>query len=68
MREVEIPSDPEMVECAICSAEIPVSEAMNEEATDYVLHFCGLDCYAKWKEQEKSQGDGAQIRPTHSNT
>lgn len=53
MRELEIPSDPDTVECAVCSKEIPVSEATNEEATDYVLHFCGLDCYAKWKEQEK---------------
>jgi hypothetical protein len=26
---------------------------MNEEATDYGLHFCGLDCYAKWKGEEK---------------
>jgi Domain of unknown function (DUF3330) len=58
MRELEIPSDPEMIECAVCSKEIPVSEAMNEEATDYVLHFCGLDCYAKWKGEEKLAFNG----------
>jgi len=39
--------------------EIPKSEAMVAEATDYVLHFCGLECYAKWKagdEKSKQQG------------
>jgi hypothetical protein len=51
MREPEIPSDPDRVACKVCFKEIPLSEAVNEEATDYVLHFCGLDCYAKWKTQ-----------------
>jgi len=30
-----------------------ISEAVNEEATDYALHFCGLECYAKWQKQEQ---------------
>ena len=38
------------IDCSICMTEIPVSEANCEEASDYVLHFCGLDCYARWKE------------------
>ena len=53
MREPEIPSDPDRLSCKVCFNEIPLSEAVNEEATDYILHFCGLDCYAKWKTQEK---------------
>ena len=56
MRAPEIPSDPDRVACKVCFKEIPLSEAVNEEATDYVLHFCGLDCYAKWKTQEKDYG------------
>jgi hypothetical protein len=28
---------------------------VNEEATDYILHFCGLDCYAKWRKQEQKR-------------
>jgi hypothetical protein len=45
----------EMVPCKVCFKEIPISEAKIEEATDYVLHFCGLDCYSKWKEQNKNE-------------
>jgi len=41
----------ELVSCEVCMAEIPVSEAKSEEATDYVVYFFGLDCYAAWKEQ-----------------
>jgi hypothetical protein len=54
VREPEQPSDPEMIPFSVCFKEIPVSEALNEEAVDYVLHFCGLECYAKWKNQERS--------------
>jgi hypothetical protein len=53
MREPEIPSDPDLVPCRVCLKEIPVSEATSEEAVDYVLHFCGLECYAKWEKWEK---------------
>ena len=45
----------ETVECTVCLKEVPISEAMSEEATDYVVHFCGLECYAKWKEQNQKQ-------------
>lgn len=58
MREPEIPSEPDRVACKVCFKEIPLSEAVNEEATDYILHFCGLDCYAKWKIREKGYGSG----------
>ena len=47
----------EIVSCEVCLKEIPISEAKNEEATDYVVHFCGLDCYAKWKEQNNKEKD-----------
>jgi len=41
----------EQVACEICLKEVPLSEAIVPEATDYVAHFCGLDCYQKWKDQ-----------------
>ncbi|ADL56108.1 DUF3330 domain-containing protein [Gallionella capsiferriformans] len=41
----------EMVVCDICRKEVPVSEAKIPEAVDYVAHFCGLECYAKWQEE-----------------
>ena len=45
------------VACEICLKEIPLSEAKNEEASDYVFHFCGIDCYTKWKEQKQEAED-----------
>ena len=41
-----------LVACKICMKEIPVSEAKSEEATDYVAHYWGLECYAIWKAQQ----------------
>ncbi len=43
------------VACNVCLKEIPISEAKSVEASDYVAHFCGLDCYKKWKDQEKNE-------------
>lgn len=40
-----------LVACEICLKEIPVSEAKSEEASGYVAHYCGLECYAIWKAQ-----------------
>ena len=49
---------PELVEaekipCQICSKEVPLSEAKVSEASDYVAHFCGLECYAEWKRRSE---------------
>lgn len=52
MREQRKPDADTHVPCEVCMKEIPVSEARSEEASDYVAHFCGLECYAKWKQQE----------------
>ena len=41
----------ERVACEICLKEVPITEATVPEATDYVVHFCGLECYQKWKNQ-----------------
>lgn len=39
-----------MIKCEICMKEVPQSEARSAEAKEYVMHFCGLDCYSKWEE------------------
>ena len=41
------------IDCEICLKEIPISEAMSDEATDYVAHFCGLECFDKWRKQQE---------------
>ncbi len=48
------PTDPSLVPCEVCLKEVPVSEATIPEATDYFVHFCGLECYEKWKNQSKA--------------
>ena len=42
-------SDAERVACEVCLREVPRSEAVVPEATDYVAYFCGLECFEKWK-------------------
>mgnify|MGYP003578089264 FL=1 len=42
---------PMQVSCHTCRHEIPLSEAVVPEARDYVVHFCGLDCYERWRTQ-----------------
>jgi len=47
--------EPEKVSCEVCFKEIPISEASSVKATDYIMYYCGLECYEKWKKQaEKS--------------
>jgi len=55
MDEEKTPAEDVIVACEVCIKEVPISEAKSEEAADYVLHFCGLDCYTKWKEQDKQE-------------
>ena len=57
MVEEKKPPEEKKVACEVCLKEIPLSEAKNEEATDYVYHFCGSDCYTKWKEQNQKEKD-----------
>jgi len=45
------PCGPEQLACVVCLTEIPVSEDRSSEAVDYVLHFCGTECYAAWHAQ-----------------
>jgi hypothetical protein len=46
-------AEEELVKCDICLKEIPSSEAQNTEVSDYVAHFCGLDCYNQWLEKAR---------------
>jgi Domain of unknown function (DUF3330) len=39
------------VRCAVCEHDVPLSEAVVPEASDYMAYFCGLDCYQRWRAQ-----------------
>ncbi len=44
------------VACNVCLTEIPKSVAMSSEADDYTQYFCGVECYARWRNKtEKRQ-------------
>jgi hypothetical protein len=46
-----------MVKCTVCLKEIPRSEAKSPEGQDYLIYFCGLDCYDRWNQsRDKSTG------------
>lgn len=45
--------EPEKIACEVCFKEIPISEASSVKATDYILYYCGLECYDKWKKQQE---------------
>jgi hypothetical protein len=46
-RSVNEPDAP--IPCSICQREIPLSAALWRESSDYVEHFCGLECYDRWR-------------------
>jgi len=47
--------DAELVKCEVCLKEIPKSGAQSAEARDYVVYFCGLDCYEEWEAEEMKE-------------
>ena len=49
------PVEKAMIECELCLKEVPVSAAKSVEISDYVHHFCGLECYNQWKEQAETK-------------
>ncbi len=45
------------VSCKVCLKEVPLSEAVVPEATDYFVHFCGVECFEKWKGKRAKPDD-----------
>lgn len=48
-----------LLACSVCMTEIPESEAISAEATDYVAYFCGLECYAAWRDHAPGDSQAA---------
>ncbi len=49
---------PEQVACEICLTEVPLGDAHKAETDDYIVYFCGLECYRQWQKQHR-QDDGS---------
>lgn len=61
MNDKKSDAGPGLIQCEVCLREIPRSEAHVAEAEDYIVHFCGLECYGKWvKDAEQEKGGGAK--------
>lgn len=52
MTAIDLPVELVQIACEICLREVPLSEAENPEAEDYVAHFWGLECFEIWKNQD----------------
>lgn len=52
MTGADKPVETVLVACEICLKEVPPNDAANPETDDYVAHFCGLECYEIWKNQD----------------
>ena len=53
MTHLPIPDDAESLNCDICTREIPADSMHSSEIDDYVVHYCGIECYEKWKLQQE---------------
>lgn len=40
------------LDCELCLQEIPVSEDRSDEVREYVAHYCGIECYQRWRAGE----------------
>ncbi|ELF6207938.1 MULTISPECIES: DUF3330 domain-containing protein [Pseudomonas] len=41
-------NDTPTVSCCECCKEISLDAALTPEGTEYVVHFCGLECYQRF--------------------
>ena len=53
MDKPDKPVEAPVVACEVCLKQIPKSEAKNAETEDYVLYFCGIECYGEWERTQK---------------
>jgi len=44
-----------MIACDTCKKVLPMADALAPEVADYVVHFCGTDCYETWVTQREAQ-------------
>ena len=47
----------ELISCDICLDEFPKSEGKMSEIDDYVVNFCGLECFDKWHKKSEQKKD-----------
>lgn len=64
MATTDKPVEIEQISCEMCLKEVPLSEATVPEASDYFVHFCGLECYDAWKRKAaQAKEDATRTQP-----
>jgi hypothetical protein len=60
--EVRAPQQSESgkVSCRACSAELDPERSYRIDAEEYIYHFCGTECYARWR--DSGDRGGAESR------
>nr|WP_228111420.1 MULTISPECIES: DUF3330 domain-containing protein [Betaproteobacteria] len=48
-------NQPSTATCCVCCKEIPLDAAFTPEGAEYVEHFCGLDCYERFRARAKAE-------------
>lgn len=46
---------PKKVNCQVCHREILRIDALSDEGEEYILWFCGFDCYHTWRQTDKNR-------------
>lgn len=44
-----------LVSCDTCCKEIPLSAVLTPEGVEYVLHFCGLECFRRFSAHAENE-------------
>lgn len=64
--KTKLATEPTRVACSVCLKEVPLSEAFVPEASDYFAHFCGLECFEKWRHQRPKATSEPEPKKTES--
>jgi len=51
------------IRCRHCGSPIPASSALHSEGADYIRHFCGEDCLARWCSEDPGSRTAAARAP-----
>lgn len=47
--------DYSIIPCEVCLKEVPQDLAETENANEYILYFCGLECHGIWKKDRSEE-------------
>lgn len=54
------------VDCGVCCREVPLDAAFTPAGADYVVYFCGLDCYRRFTERAAHDRTSDPALPEHA--